>query len=275
MSDLQKTPAQTAIDEIFAHGSAPRWTVAEEQAIIQAAKDGDAEAIESLLRQYAPAMKAGVAYYIESRGRGRDNRFSPEDFADTRQNAMLGVLEAVQEFNPAEHDRLAAIVRAKVDHDVTTRANADVAGLAVPQRSLSRWFSILRAAGGNVYEAAAIAPDYAMTRETFFMIHSAVREVRRYDAEEGLSPLEEMDAESLYGLARTDTEIVEDAMLVQVAFDAVDSQEADVVRHSYGFMDYEAQSDAEVAHRLGLSRPKVQRVRSGALAKMRDALGVE
>lgn len=67
---------------------------------------------------------------------------------------------------------------------------------------------------------------------------------------------------------------VEDRLLVEAAFAAVDDLEEEVCRLAYGFSDYDPIPDSEVGYGLGLSRPKVQRVRASALGKMRDAAGV-
>lgn len=251
------------------------WTEAEERAMILRAQAHDEEAVSAVLAQYAETMKAGMALRLPDGGA----RSQEMDLEEARQSAVLGVLEAIAAYDPERNPRLAGLARQYVQDALISNLDYETSRGAVPKRTLTRFFGILREADGNVYEAAALAPHRSMTRETFFQVLSAVREVVMYDAPTGDdegedSTLSRLDASSVYGLARTDTEIVEDTLLVRAAFAAVDMQEAEVIRHSYGFHDYEAQSDAEVAHRLGLSRPKVQRVRAGGLAKMRVALGV-
>jgi DNA-directed RNA polymerase specialized sigma subunit len=250
-----------------------RLPLAEERAAIAEAKAGDGDALVKLMYAYAYSLRTAVAWYTRALPTV-EQRTGAED---ARMEAVSGFMEAIHAFDPDKYDRLAAIAYKKIEEAVASSAWT-VTGFTVPTRSLTRFFGILRQADGNVYEAASIAPQFDMKRETFLAILSAVRDV---DGLDSLQPVGEDDgasyelqAEAISGVVRTAEEVVEDAILVEAAFAAVDDLETDVVRLAYGFADYDPQPDAEIGHRLGLSRPKTQRVRSSALGKMRTALGV-
>jgi RNA polymerase sigma factor (sigma-70 family) len=263
----------SVVSDIFDRGAnGDRFaTVADEQTAISAAKAGDEGAQIALMLAYAPALRNAVKWYT----RAMPSVAQSAELEDVRAQAIVGLLEAIRAFDPEVHDRLAAIVSDYVTSEVSAQA-ADATGFAVPERTLKRFFGILRAADGNVFEATRLAPRYEMKRETFLAVLSAVRNVDSIDGlgagedEEAPRELAAMPLAPVY----SDEEIVEDRILVEAAFRAVDDQEALVCRDYYGFSEYDTMSDAEIAHRRGLSRPKVQRVRSTALGKMRSALGV-
>lgn len=268
------TSFEAITTDIFDRSGERRFaSVEDERQAIAKAKTGDSDATVDVLYAYAAVLRNSV-------------RALPADVRDAalediRQEAILGLLEAVRAWDGDRHLRLAAIASQYVA-DAVSKAASAATGFTVPERTLKRFFGILRKADGNIYDAARLAPSYEMTTETFLAVLSSVRNVESYSAsetssgdEDGSDLLSRWDsAESIVGKVRTGEEIVEDELLVEVAFGAVDDLEEDVVRLAYGFADYNTLADIEVGERLGLSRPKVQRVRSGALGKMRLALGV-
>lgn len=257
-----------ATTEIFARSAAFTFESEDaEREAIAAAKAGDNAATDKLLRAYAPVLRSAVGQYIN------DSATAAYDGDEVRSTALLGFAQAIHDFDPEIHTRLSAIVRKTV---IRTLSNEfmTTSSFSVPARTLQRFYGILRAAEGNVFEATALAPKFDMSKETFLAVLHAVRNVDSLDGapadDEGHTEAIE-HARPLWDGSATDAE---DAVLVATAFGAVDDLEADVCRLSYGFTDYEPVPDAEIGHRLGLSRQKTQRTRSGALGKMRVALGV-
>ncbi|UYL87648.1 DNA binding protein [Arthrobacter phage VResidence] len=251
-------------------------TVEAERDAIAAAKKGDEEATVALMYAYAHTLRSGVRWYthaLPSVAKGGD-------LEDVRSNAVMGLMAAIQAFDlDADiHDRLAAIAKQHVYETVAAHAPTAVAAFTIPQRTMSRFFSILREAEGNVYEAAALAPKYSMKRETFLAVLSAVRNVESYDAAEAND--DEGRSGDFLGTENVrpiwdNSAAEEDELLVAAAFDAVDDVEERVCRLAYGFETYgDPVPDVEIAHELGMTRPTVQRRRSGALNKMRSALAV-
>lgn len=265
-----------ALTDVFDRGAEKRLTRDEEIAAIQAAKVGDEAATIALIYAYAPTLRNSIRRYkFSGVVWGDDTAAIPVmDRDDARSMAVLGLLEAVEAFDEEKHDRLAGIVGGYVT-DSLSRGMATMVPISVPSRTLKRFFGILRHANGDVVRARQIAPDFAMARDTFDDVLAAVRHVDDLDASSESDEGDEGPA--LIDAARSIWETPDDAenrVLVEAAFEAVTSQEKAVVRIAYGFEDPEAQPDAEVAHRLGLSRQKAQRLRTGALVKMRQALGV-
>lgn len=262
----------TTLTDIFESGVFEPMTLLDERLAIVSAKDGDKDATTRLLRAYAPAIRAGVAWYT-SRSL---NALQQTDVDDIRSAAVLGVLDAIQAFDLEKHERLAAIVARHIDHEISAQADV-VPGFTVPSRTLSRFFGILRAASGNVYEAARLAQDYNMRTETFLAVLGSLRDVDSID---------EITSAAYRGTDGAGTDLVasplwdnktpdvEDRILVEAAFAAMDTLEKDVIRLAYGFIEADPVPDAEIGHRFGLSRQKTQRTRALGLAKARIALGV-
>ncbi|TDC35707.1 hypothetical protein [Micromonospora sp. KC213] len=250
------------------------WTVRtspipadEEAGVIAAAQTGDEAATLRLFAAYQPALRAAV--------RTANGRI-PLD--DARQAASLGFLEAVQAFDPAQHagGRLAGILREHVRNALMGALAETIGGFAVPARSLSRYFGILRQADGDPVVAALLAPAYAMAEETFWAIwagltaNNSLDEAIAAHGAEYVSPIGDLAEDR--GVADA-----EDRVLVDLAFSAVTDFERDVCRLKYGFTDVshgDELSDDAVGYHLGVSRLKALRTRKRALASMASALGV-
>lgn len=277
---MQKS--ENLLADIFENSAEERLDLETERATLAAAKAGDQGAKTRLMLAYSAALRNAVAGYTRSlAGQNRDQ----DQVEEVRAQVLVGFLEAIEAFQPEVHDRLAAVIGQHLQNAVSVAASS-ATSFHVPERSLKRFFGILRLAEGNVFEAVRIAPEHEMTVETFMSILAAVRDVDSFDAVDGNRSgaytaqgggfAEEdlwsrTDSTPLWDGAHADAE---DRILVEAAFRAVDGLESEVVGLSYGFTDYEPVPDAEIGHRLGLSRAKAQRTRSAALGKMRVALGV-
>lgn len=265
---------QNIIADIFERRAEERIeSIEEERALIADAKAGSEAATVALMYAYAPAMRSALRWFTRS----APTVPQATDLEEARARAVVGLLEAVQAFDPAVHTRLAAIATEHIASEVSSLA-ADAVGFTVPERTLRRFYGILRKADGNVYEAANLAPEYKMRRETFFAVLSAVRNVDSYDVEpteedheRGSGGLDSMVARPLWS---GEYEDAEDRILAEVALESVDARSETVCRMAYGFTDYDPVPDAEIGRRLGMTRPTTQRVRVRALETMREALGV-
>ena len=247
-----------------------------EREAIRAAKCGDDASTLKLLYAYACALRKVCGMYRNAGGAWAGGPWHSELAADRRMAAVEGFLEALYAFDlDGIHSRLAATVEGYVANSISMAAIVPVA-MNVPERTLKRFYSILRKADGDPVRGVTLAPRYSMTAETFNSVLTALRGTHSLD-----DPGDDADARS-GGPSRLEVQVcgpdyydnVEDRLLVEAAFAAVDDLEEDVCRLAYGFSDYDPIPDSEVGHRLGLSRPKVQRVRASALGKMRDAVGV-
>lgn len=244
-----------ALADVFDRGAEHRLDLDVELAAIADAKAGGNDGLLALVLAYAPVLRARTGRYREIL-----------DTDEARSAAVCGLLEAAHAVTPGS--RLAGVVA-----DYIGRALADAAGehgaVTIPSRTATRFFGILRRAEGDVEAAAALAPAYNMSRETFF---DCLRALRTEALDEPAAPdaaPRDAGAVSLWEPAAD----AEDRVLVEMAFAAVDELETAVCRLAYGFADYDPQPDAEIGDRLGMGRATVQRRRTGALVKMRDALG--
>lgn len=258
-------------------------TADQERELVARAVLGEDEAKYRLMYAYAAILNRSVTStmaVIPARWQ------TAENLADLRSFAITGFLEALDRFDPERHHRLAAIAPKYVANAVAAAAESST-GFAVPERTLKRFYKVMREAKGNVYDAVKLAPSLSMSAQTFLTILSAVRDTHSIEGAEaatdehgpwtqgGQSSAGSLGVEyaPLVGEIRTTEAVIEDDVLIAAAFAAIDDLETDVVRLAYGFADYDPQPDAEVANRLGMSRSVVQRTRSGALDKMRLALG--
>lgn len=226
----------------------------EEAALILAARGGDQAASHRLMVAYGPALRAAVA---RASSASHSHAGATDSVDELRARALLVFWEAVQR---AEDGRLAGII-APMLRDGVGGADAE---LHLPPRARKRLFGALREARQDEAAAERLAPALGMSVESFRKALVALR---------GVVPLDDVihepgDDDPRYAA-------LDDALLVALAFRAVDAEEERVIRMAYGFTDYEPVPDAEIAHRLGTSRSRVQRVRSAGLDKMRAALGAE
>ena len=247
----------------------------EEREAIRVAKCGDEAATLKLLYAYACALRKVSGRYRHAGGARAGGPGDSGLSSDRRMAAVEGFLEALYAFDlDGRHARLAATVQDYVANSIST--SVAPTAMNVPGRTLKRFYSILRKADGDPIKGATLAPLYSMTAETFISVLAAVRGTQSPDgqSDDAAGRCDSPDRREVQVCGRDYYDDVEDELLVKAAFAAVDDLEADVCRLAYGFSDYGPVPDAEVGHRLGLSRPKVQRIRASALGKMRSAVGI-
>lgn len=234
----------------------------QELAFIDRAKNGDQDAILALMGAYIAVLRSAVGKYAHILGRD-----------DARQAAFEGLMRAVAAFDPAKGRRLATVIRQHVADTLASAAGEAGEGFTIPERTLKRFFGILAKADGDVPRAAELAPKYEMTQDTFYGVLQAVRSTGSLEAH--------LEADGDTVMAQLEPVVadrefvdVEDRVLVEMAFAAVDDLEAKVCRMAYGFDEhYRPLPDAEIGAQLGMSRLKALRTRQRALTKMRHAVG--
>lgn len=260
------------LEELFnTYVAVPKLSVEEERLAIEGAIRSEAEATTTLLAAYAPTLKAAI-------------KKAPwtADKEDLQSAVLMGFLEALNSFDPEKHSRLAAVLRESVLSEVS-KVSSSASGFHIPQRTLSRFFHILRAVEGNVYEGLALASEYSMTPETFLTIHAALRDVSSID--ERLSAGDVDGAWMLItGPLQASGEVNEsDSELVNMIFEEcgdshdLDPREVEVLLTAYGFDSYADQTltDDEVAEIRGLTRSTTRRIRTAGLNKARGRLGIQ
>ena len=258
-------------------------TEADEAATIDAAQQGDERAKMTLLRAYGPALRAAVGRFKGGLGDGqvsRSNDYGTPSSAveDLQSAAVVSFLEIIETHDPRQNPRLAGRVTAHLADSLATQFSRE-AQFAIPKRTLTRFFGIMKAADGDVVVAESLLSDYGMSMETFRSILAAVS-TTSFDSfapgeDEGRGAgdvIGQSAAEPVY--SATPISDVEDRILVDMAFRPLNDEEVRIVELAYGFTEYDPVPDAEIGHRMSLSRPAVQRRRASALSTMRKTLGV-
>lgn len=272
------------LSDLFTYAETETVTAAEECELIADAQAGNDLAYMRLLNLYGPLLRATVTRAAKTM-----------EVEDAQGVALLAFQETVathigqveEGYNGRLSGRLVDAVR-----EALGVARATETSFKIPARTLTRYQGILNAAEGDPNLAVELAPQHGMAGDTWIRIHHAAKaksfegsleghgealKGQSYSGHAGTGTAWDGDGHGsgLYGDGREPIADVEDAILVRLAFKAVDDEEARIVEMAYGFTDYDTVPDAEIGHRLGLTRPTVQRRRSSALSKMRKALAVD
>ena len=141
----------------------------------------------------------------------------------------------------------------------------------IPKRTYTRYLGVLNAADGDPAAARALAPSFSLAESTFDEIHAMTHAATHASAD---ADDDGHGAERAIELVYEPYTEAEDRILIDMSFAAMSDTEVRIVELKYAFTEYEEQTDAEIAHRMGMSRPTVQRRHSKALDKARKALGV-
>lgn len=264
------------IEHLFtSYADAPTLTEAEEASLIESAQAGSSGAQETLLLAYGRAIRAAVRNFSPSASQQR------AELDDLRSAAVVAFLEIVASHDPAKNPRLAGRV-APMLADALAREYQQAHTFTVPERSLKRFLGILKEAGesglgesdaSTVQQARKLAPERLMSVETFDAIFAALG-TESLDAGDGGDEGPSAHDHASPVFSPSPVVDVEDKILVDAAFRALDDEAERIVSLSYGFTEYDPVPDAEIGHRMGLTRPTVQRKRGKALVQMRKALGV-
>lgn len=238
-----------------------------ETRLILAAQAGDTAAAETLLAEFAPAIKAAARRYGAALGE------------DAEQEATCAFLELVRGFDTYGGLRLAQVVARSIAPVVAAAAAGEEA-LTIPPREYRRFLALLASAGGDVSAAAELATGgrHGLTRTAFLAILAATRGTDSLDA--GLGEEVPADSRPMHSVWRptqpTDAEIAD----AHFALGVLGDRERMLCKLAYGFVEDRAMSDAEVAERMPVptvrgrawTQQSVNRTRNAALAVMREAL---
>jgi RNA polymerase sigma factor (sigma-70 family) len=241
----------SGFDEIWSQSVQPIDSPSEESALIDKAACGDGDAVLRLIAAYLPLLNDVISQHR----RGLD-------LDDARQTAVEALMIACRTRDVSRNPRLAGHLRATVAREVSAASVTHSTTVSIPERTLQRYYSILAHAEGDPARGAKIAQQYLMSADTF-------REITRAVRCQSDSALVDRPEDTSVRVIRD----VSERVMAQKALSAVNDLERDVCRLYYGFVDYDPVPDAEVAHRLGISRPRTQRVRQTALDKMRVVVG--
>ena len=231
--------------------------------LIAAAKSGDAAAFDTLYRGVIGALR-------------RWSREFPDtvDYENALAVSNLAFAEAVHDFDPRAGASFIGLLKTYVWRALTDAPRVSGEGssvavsVSVPERTLKRFYSILRAADYDLARGLEIAASKNMAADTFRDLYYALA------TEGGTVSADDESAAYLVPDPSSVEQQAEETLLLETAWKAVDDFETDVLRLAYGFSDYRPNSDGEIAEKLGYGRATIQRRRQGALSKMRVSLGL-
>lgn len=144
-------------------------TIEDEQKLIKAAKNGDNQATKTLLTQYGPALKAAS-----------NRNFLALDHAERDSVCHVAFVEALNDFNPAKHSRLAGVIKNSLKKEFAyERSTSEV--LSIPERTISRFNLIMSKADQDVFKALEIAPKNDMSTDTFLAVWRITKDSVRLD----------------------------------------------------------------------------------------------
>lgn len=232
-----------------------------EQELIAKAKAGNNEATKTLLEQYGPALKA--AKY--KAGGSLDH-----SEAESAVNAAFA--EALFRFDPAKHSRLATLIKNLLAQETSYESSTKLA-VSIPERTLSRYWNIMRKANMNASKAVKIAPDNGMSTVIFSSIHQA----NLSESLEHIPYTEEIALESIQPETRVPTTFQRESVksIFRELEDDNDltSEEIQVLSVHYGLAGVDTDKSFDfTAEELQIPRGEVIKLHRSAITKARKRL---
>jgi RNA polymerase sigma factor (sigma-70 family) len=216
---------------------------------------GDAERRRRLIEANLPLVAAIAAEY---RGRG-------VPFADLVQEGSIGLIRAVDRFDPERGVRLSTYATWWIRHAVV-RAIGDARAVRLPDsaqrrlQALRRATAELAAVSGREPTLEQAAHAAGLTLADALQLRRATR-VRSLD--EGFDDV----------LARDDErDDPVDRERVRTAVAALPTRSRLVIERSFGLDGAESETPAQIAVRLGVSVERTRQVRAEALRRLRGSL---
>ncbi len=198
--------------------------------------------------------------------------------ADLIQEGNLGLLKAVDRFDPSRNVRLSTYATWWIRQSITRAAGNHGRTIRLPINQGQRWGRIRRVADklsqdlGREPTSKEIADNSDFTVEQIEQTLSVVQEPVRIDelvGEEGERPFAEL-------IEDDDTYQPEEATAQALLLNSVDhllgslpTREARIIRLHYGFEDGVSHSMAQIGKVMGYSRERIRQLQHEALRKLR------
>lgn len=267
----------TSIQDVFTYtAEVPHLTLDQEIRNIEEAQAGDEFAFRVLLSSYAHLLRQEVTIAAKNIDREEAEAIALTVFTEA---VYTHDVNEVSRKTGEKTLRLSVNLKPNLKNAFGIQETQAVTGFSISKSHFYRYRALMKKTEGDYTAAYALASAAEMEPETFAKIHQAVQGTSLDGAMEG-DHASSVAARPVVTLTERDPyDEAEDAVLIHMAFDAVDDEEARIIGLYYGFTNTadsygEPVPDMQIAHLTGLSRPKVQRVRSKGLTKMREALGV-
>jgi RNA polymerase sigma-B factor len=223
---------------------------------------------EVLVERYAHLVRACVRPY----------RGSPEPAEDLMQVGYLGLLKAINNFDPDVGDSLSAYAAPCVSGEIK-RHFRDKRWQVHVRRPLQELLLEIRAVSAELAQERGRAPADGELAELLGVTEDDIREARQaglaFSASSLDAPLSEQDdAASLADMLGEDDQAVEHAIdmeAVRAHLDDLPEREQRILNLRF----YGNLTQAEIGQRLGISQMHVSRLLARALAYLRDQLTSE
>lgn len=267
----------------------PTLSPEDERALVAAAQGGDGHSLAALVQAHVRYLRAEARKYAAA-----EPLIQEDDLVSAGVEAFLG---AVATFDPARGARLLTHARPSIGLAMAEEVATTGRTITVPGRTLRKYRKALRETS-SVEEARDLAQRReGMDPSTFDAIHFAMTGGESLDSSVGSTndigqggavkhgrkstgEISNVTGERirhdtpLLGSRGPSPESTESAVtaraLTRDALAQLDDRQRQIVALAYLYDDL---SDAQIADRLGLSRPTVTRARNAALTVMREFLG--
>jgi len=249
----------------------PILSEAEEKELVGRMRQGDRAARERLIVSHLRLVVSMAREYGDT----------GLDLLDLIQEGNLGLIEAVDRFDPSRGVRLATYARWWIRQAIGQAIEKQSQMIRIPAylfRAIVR-FQRLKASFGaeGIEESEDILVAPGLTAERLLRIRETVGNVISLDTPLG----EEEEAESLEEMvADEDVPTPERAALIELFREELlemvgklPAREAQVLRWRYGLEGPRPLTLAEVGEKLGISRERVRQIEERALKKLKEAWG--
>jgi RNA polymerase sigma-B factor len=187
-----------------------------------------------------------------------------EPFEDLVQAGTVGLIKAVDRFDPERHPDLAALARPSIEGEIRHHLRDGGAGPHVT-RTDRELGARLRTLGGELTARLHRRPTVAeLAREAGVEEVDAERALAAGDATQRPAALAAEDA-ARQPAARSETDAAEARVLLEAGWDVLDERERRLLQLRYE----EDRSQSEIARELGLSQAHVSRLLRAALERLR------
>jgi RNA polymerase sigma factor (sigma-70 family) len=243
----------------------------EADALARRAQAGDAAASEELIRRLLPLVQATARRY----------RTEGLEQADLLQEGIVGLLRALQRFDPARGVPFAAFATWWIRQSLQEARSDFIRPMRLPPKAL-RQLSQLKSEHQRIYQGEhRSAPIGELADRTNIELAQAEALLSADARPRSLDePIENTETElGTLGdlledpLSATDYENVVDAVAgeqLRALLSRLTEREREVVQGRFGF-DVSAEKLSEVGERLGVSAERVRQIEERALAKLRRA----
>jgi len=233
-------------------------TKTQELRLIRKAQGGSSRAMNELLEAFGPLVGRIAKGYPTTAAAGLE---------DLVQEGLIGLHGAIGDFDTDSGLRLATTARFRISREIS-RAASNGAAIPVPPSTVDRYTAAW--ADAATYDealAAAMSFPVPMNEHTFAAAHAAITGV------DSLDRVTSDDEGNETTVGETLAEVIPesgDADLAHAILGSLEGDEREVMAQAHGLATGAPMSDAAIAASLGLSRQKVQRIRTAATTALRE-----